>query len=517
MNALFGLSLFLLLLFSHVLASAQNGQNGRDHAEYLEMMNEFPLQEIRRTIGTIAAHGLQPNVYWTAAMEKSYLVDPGDTNTSLRTKANENFLRLLRDISIGGTDPQKLGLDIRIPQKPFIPVKDLGMLIVTTGGKGDLILEALAPQNVWYASLQESLKYLMPLCQNGSWTSLAPVKKELKLGSKNKQIPELKSRLALYGYRFANMDETFDQDLLYAVSDVQSILRVKPDGKISPGGRTWRYLNVPCALRVRQVQADMEKIRWFPPTFEDRYIFVNLAFSQFLLVDKTAGGSNQSMNFRTINGRVQRKTPMMKDRMDYVIFNPFWVVPPTIFIEDKVEEIKQLNYWQINAYFNSHNYEVWNRSFTRRLDPASINWWAIDPSADFDIYIRQRPHTGNALGVVKFMLTNSFSIYLHDTNQRELFAQPNRLLSSGCVRLERPLDLAEYVLQGTEWNRTAIENIVAKPGEVLNKDTKVNLTNKIPVYLVNMTSQLNSDRVLRFAEDPYSQNTRINMYLKSLL
>jgi murein L,D-transpeptidase YcbB/YkuD len=485
-------------------------------SEYINLMEEFSLQDIRQNTGQISLHGLQPNVYWTPEMEQSYLKDPGANNVWLRRRANESFYHLLRDVSIGGVDPQSLGIDIKVPQKQFMPVKDLGMLIVTTSARADLIVDALTPKNIWYDSLKQSLAYMMPLCQSGQWGALTNLRREIKLALKAKEVPELKARLRQYGYRIPSIDDVMDRDMMNAVVDVQSNLRMKPDGKISPGGKTWRYLNTPCAQRVSQLQADMEKIRWLPPTFEDRYILVNLAFSQFLLRD-VKNGQPTIMNFKTINGRVERKTPMMKDRMDYIIFNPFWVVPPTIFIQDKVEEIRRLNYWQINAYFNAHQYEIWNRAFTQRIDPASIDWWSINEYSPVDFYIRQRPHLGNALGVVKFMLTNSFSIYLHDTNQRELFTEPNRLLSSGCVRLEKPVELAEYLLQGTEWDRRAIDAVLAKPGQVMTKDTKVPLTEHLPVYLINMTSQLNSDRVLRFTEDAYGQNSRIGTYLRPLL
>ncbi len=482
-------------------------------SEYLLVMDELPVDGIRTATLGVMTHGLQSKVYWTAEMEASFIENPG-SNSDLRKQASESFYRLLRDVSIGGIEPQNLGVDFKIAQRKFIPVKDLRVLALANNKEPKALMEALVPNNMWYRSLRESLKYVHSLCQSGMWGDVEPIKKELKLGSKNPAIVQLKVRMSQYGYQFSNPNDVFDQDTLKAVNDIQATLRWKPDGKISKNGRTWKYLNTSCEQRLRQVQADMEKIRWFPQTFEDRYIFVNLAFSQFVLTDRTE--NHRSMNFRTINGRPQRMTPMMRDKVSYVILNPFWVVPPTIFIEDKVEEIKKLNRWQINAYFDSHNYEVWNKQFTRKIDPSTIDWWSIEDRDDIDIYIRQKPHTQNALGIVKFMLTNSYSIYMHDTNARGLFAEYNRQLSSGCVRVEKPLDLAEYLLQGTEWDRQAIEATVAKPGEVMAKDTKIRLTQTIPVYFVNMTSQLSSDRVLRFADDTYKQNIRIWSYLRPL-
>jgi murein L,D-transpeptidase YcbB/YkuD len=108
------------------------------------------------------------------------------------------------------------------------------------------------------------------------------------------------------------------------------------------------------------------------------------------------------------------------------------------------------------------------------------------------------------------MMTNDFAIYLHDTNQRELFREYERQLSSGCVRVERPYDLAEYLLQGTAWDRYALETKTAQPGEVLNSDTNVTLPKAMPVYMVFQTSQLSSDGILRFAEDSYNQAARMS-------
>jgi murein L,D-transpeptidase YcbB/YkuD len=192
------------------------------------------------------------------------------------------------------------------------------------------------------------------------------------------------------------------------------------------------------------------------------------------------------------------------------------VVPPTIFIEDKVTEIRNLPRYQIKYYFESHNYEDWNKEMSRRLDPTTIDWWSYDASLDADIYIRQKPNYWNALGVIKFELTNSFSVYLHDTNQRELFWESQRLLSSGCIRLEKPFDLAEYLLRGTEWDRAKIEASTLKPGEVADKSIKIDLANPMPVYTAFLTSFLSSDNIIRFTDDVYGQNGDILREMKAL-
>nr|BFD58379.1 hypothetical protein CKG001_04860 [Bdellovibrio sp. CKG001]BFD61808.1 hypothetical protein BdHM001_04890 [Bdellovibrio sp. HM001] len=494
------LMVFWIVLSLSLLANAQTQK------EYLTVVDRISLQDLREAMIRSGDHGVNAKSYWSDAMEATYLQDSGNPN--LKAQANLNFLRLLRDVSSGVVDPALVGVDVKLTRKPFLTVKELEEKLVVAASNPSILLEALSPQSPQYLALRDSLRKIDRICQAGEWGPLPKVKKTLKLGSKDPVLIPLKTRMSQLGYPMNNLDDVFDDKVFAAVNDIQWNLRFKPDSKISPGGKTWKYLNVSCQDRMRQVRLDMEKLRWFPQHFEDRYIFVNLAMSYFSLVDKT-GGSLYTMSFRTINGRPERKSPTMKDKIVYLVINPFWVVPPTIFREDKVEEIKNLWPWEIRQYFDRHNYEVWNKSFTQKLDPASIDWYNMDPNQDANIYIRQRPHRMNALGSLKFMMTNSYAIYLHDTNQRELFAEPHRLLSSGCIRVEKPVDLAEYLMRGTAWDRRTIERYMAKPGEVLENETRVQLKQHMPVYLVFLTSQQSSDGVLRFAEDSYKQGPRL--------
>ena len=482
--------------------------------EYNTVVDVFPIEEMRSAMNSVWQHGLNPKSYWTDGMESRF--QRGErSRAQLKDTANQNFLNLLSDISLGSVDPESLTTDVKLKRKKFLSPKQLQTVVTATGQNANLLVNTLAPQNPLYSSLKATLEKILPACSNGQWVPLVATKKVLKPGIKNPAVIPLKTRLAFLGYPISTADDTYDQDVVNAVNDIQWNIHLKPDNKIHPSGKVWRFLNTPCMMRVRQLQADMERMRWFPNQFEDRYIFINLAMAYFVLVDKTQDPAYIT-SFRTINGRAERKSPTMKDKIVRVILNPFWVVPPTIFIEDKVAEIRNLPRYQIQYYFDSHNYEVWNKEFTRKLNPASIDWWSYDASLDADIYIRQRPNYWNALGVIKFELTNSFSVYLHDTNQRELFYEPQRFLSSGCIRLEKPFDLAEYLLRGTEWNLEKIQSVTAKPGEVKAKDTKIELRNPISVYTAFLTSFLSSDGIIRFTDDVYGQNDDIMRNMKAL-
>lgn len=471
--------------------------------EYLSIFNEMSLDEVRSALLDANVHGLLPSVYWSEAEESAYQQGRRD-DPEFKKQVGLKYLQFLRDLSLGIVDPATMGPDVSMRRKGFLSPPQLRAVALVSGNSARVLATQMAPQNELYLGLKESLRRMQEICAQGRWTRLPSFSGTLGVGKKDPAVVAIKERLRLLGYPMTSMSDEFDKDVLAAVNDIQINLKMKPDGKITSSGKTINYLEVSCQSRIQQIRADMEKMRWFPQNFEDRHIFVNLSSSQFNLIDKTHG----NMSFRAINGRTQRPTPTMKDRVVQVVINPYWVVPPTIFKEDKVEEIRNLTSSQINDYFASRNYEVWNSNLSRKLDPSSIDWWSVGGDSP-DILIRQKPHTGNALGVLKFMLTNSLAIYLHDTNQPELFSEASRQLSSGCVRLEKPFDLAEYLLRGTEWTREVIEHYAAKPGQVMENDTKIALEQPTPVYLIFLTSQMSTDGVIRFMEDTYQQNSRI--------
>ncbi|MNK01241.1 murein L,D-transpeptidase [compost metagenome] len=519
-KVLFLTGTFLFQIESFAQLQSNKNNNALEHtalADYTSIVDQFSPADIRRSALESWKHGLNPKNYWSDGLESAY--QRGATNRDVKLRSHQAFLRLLQDLYGGRVNPQSVGSDIKLIKKPFLTPKQLQTLALTSGKNTEALLANVEPKNSPYQSVKEAMRKIYPNCTNGTWVDIIPLKTPLRWGTRNKTIVDIKKRLALMGYAMSSMDDLFDNEVLNAVSDIQWNLRIRPDGEISPGGKVWSYLSVPCLERVRQLQADMEKMRWFPQYFEDRYIFVNLAMSYFLLIDNSPG-QNTSMVFRTVNGRTERKSPTLRDEIVMVIFNPYWVVPPTIFTQDKVADLKNLSPAEITKYFTSHNYEVWNSSFTRQVDPATIDWLGISQGAvSPNIYIRQKPHLGNALGVVKFELTNSFSIYLHDTNQRELFNEPQRQLSSGCVRLEKPFDLAEYLLQETPWDRAAIDTVVARPGEIISKPTEVSLEKKkrMPVYMAYLTSQASADGIVRFVDDAYGQNAAIGKFLPGAL
>lgn len=509
--------IFITSSYSFAQAPLSSYETENANISYNNILDEISLPELREAVLTAWRHGINPQSYWNSRVENIFKSGV-NLERNLRPLANQIFLNLLRDIHIGSVDPQTVGRDIKLVRRNFLTPQQLKMIMLTTGKNPQTLIDLIAPQTSPYLAVKAAFEKILPHCLNGTWTPITPPAQALRLFSRHSVIRDIKNRLVLLGYPIRQIDDYFDGDLLLAINDIQWNMRIQPDGEISPRGKVWSYLGLNCIDRLRQIQVDMEKMRWFPQYFEDRYIFVNLSMSYFLLMDKSTEWT-RVINFRSINGRPARKSPTMRDQIVRVIINPYWVVPPTIFYEDKVKDLANLTPEQIRDYFASHHYEAWSGDFKQRIDPTTINWGEISKGAGSpNIFIRQLPHLGNALGALKFDLTNDFAIYLHDTNQRELFNSAMRQLSSGCIRLERPLDLAEYLLEETPWDRTRIESMMARPNEIIAKPTEITVpTNKrIPVYTVYLTSMMNSDKVIRFSEDLYGQNLKIAQTMVSL-
>lgn len=416
------------------------------------------------------------------------------------------FTSMAKQLYGGRLTPQDVGNDIRFKKKT-ISEDTLRQLVVDAQGSKDKLVSGLAPKIQEYRMLVRALSRLKQQQALGPWEVLPVAEKSLKLGSEDASVSIMKKRLVALGFPISSTDNVIDSQTEAAITDVQRQLKQNPDRVISPGGATYRYLATSLDERVMQIRADLEKLRWLPQDPKDRYIFVNLAFSSLILIDKSQADP-VVFNFRVINGREERKTPSMVDKIYQVILNPFWTVPPTVFIKDKVEIIKKLGYWEIGDYFYKNNYTIVSENFRVQYDPASIDWNNIR-SSNAGFYIRQLPNYYNALGVVKFDMTNGEAIYLHDTGERNLFTEEMRLRSSGCVRVEKPMEMAEYLLKGTKWDMNAIMNKVSRPGEVQTNDTPIEPKSPIPVYMLPVTTHMAGDGVIRFTTDVYGHNSSI--------
>lgn len=247
-----------------------------------------------------------------------------------------------------------------------------------------------------------------------------------------------------------------------------------------------RYRQTPGAeMRVRQIVQNMERWRWLPQDLGRRYILVDVPAYTLDVVER----DQPIMTMRVVVGKPSWPTPMLSAIMSHVVLSPDWRVPSSIAAQELVPILRANP-----GYLVQHNMRL---SYgTRTVDPRNVDWGKVS-TKNFPYRLRQEPGPKNPLGTIKFMFPNRFQVYLHDTPSRTLFAKLDRALSHGCVRVEKPTDLAEYVLRGV----LSRERIVAGLGQRTSRT--VPLAEPMPTYLVYRTVLIKDDGTIQFRPDIY--------------
>jgi len=334
----------------------------------------------------------------------------------------------------------------------------------------------------------------------------------------NKMSPRVFSSMNVLeaGLRGAGIAQTWDS------------LAPKADGYQRLKGALAQLLNSVSQNRgalgkqILQVELNMEKYRWLPNDPGARYLTVNTAMQTLRLTDPT--NTNPKLaEMRTINGKPQSPTPSMVDHLGSLELNPPWHVTTNIFAREKYPEIRAVamtgNPMALQQWFDQRNFMLISAANGQPVDPTTVDWINYNPKSGAVILTERSGYT-SSLGVVKFNLQSPPGpYYLHDTDTRAAFANTFRLLSHGCIRVQNPIDLAEYLLAGTGWDRARIEATVLKPGQVPVGNVSVPLAipkeNRIPVYVMNLTADVGLDGVLRFAKDLYRDTANVELALRA--
>ncbi|GIX48544.1 MAG: murein L,D-transpeptidase [Candidatus Tectimicrobiota bacterium] len=357
-------------------------------------------------------------------------------------------------------------------------------------------LQALLPAHPGYAWLRAALARYRALAAAGGWphVSTGPA---LRRGDAGPRVAALRRRLAATGDlpSTAGAGGDFDAALEEAVRRFQRRHGLEADGIV--GAATLAALNVPAPQRVRQIALNLERWRWLPAHLGRRYVLVNIASFELEVVEE----GRRVLHMRVVVGRDYRRTPVFSSTMTYLVLNPSWHVPPRIAVQDLLPLIQK-----DPTYLTRQGIRVlqgWGAE-TRELDPQRIDWSRVTAQR-FPYRLRQDPGPQNALGRVKFMFPNPFNVYLHDTPARELFAKSERTFSSGCIRLEKALELAFYLLKDhPKWNRDTILEALAR-----GKEQTVVLPQPIPVHLLYWTAWAEADGTVHFRRDIYGRDARL--------
>jgi murein L,D-transpeptidase YcbB/YkuD len=360
-------------------------------------------------------------------------------------------------------------------------------------------LHRLAPPETEYGVMKYWLARYRRLQASGGWEPVAEGP-ALDSASRGPRVASLCRRLAAEGLARGCGDE-FSPELADAVRRFQSTHGLRPDGVVDKA--TLAQLNVTVLARIGQIKINLEGWRRMPRVLGDRHVRVNIP--DFSL--RAFAGDREELAMKVVAGRKQDSTPVFSDSIVGIALNPSWNVPDDIARAELLPELKR-----DPEYLEKHGMELlesW-RDDARVLRADSIAWEDMD-SAGFKFRVREKPGGEGALGDVKFILTNPFNIYLHDTPQKGGFAHARRAFSHGCVRVEKPLDLALWVLAGDPlWDRKRLETEIAtgEPMIIPLRDRGV------PIHILYWTAFTDKEEGLQFRPDVYGWDRRMERDLK---
>tara|TARA_R110001592_G_scaffold357416_1_gene660641 strand:+ start:224317 stop:225891 length:1575 start_codon:yes stop_codon:yes gene_type:complete len=351
-------------------------------------------------------------------------------------------------------------------------------------------LHALWPRHQEYWALVGKRAALV--AQEDAYTVAVPTGPLLRLGDSGPRIHLLQQRLLGPG----EYSGVFDLKLNEAVAEFQRSAGLEADGIV--GEATLEMLNANRFSWIDQLDANLERWRWLPREIPSTYISINIAAFRLRVIEDGV----PELGMDVIVGRPFRQTPIFTETLKYLVFFPYWNVPYSIATKDKLPLLRTDPEALAQA-----GYEVQLRGETAFQAVNQVEWSTIKPG---EFTLRQRPGQKNALGAVKFMLPNPYSVYLHDTPDKALFSKTERTFSSGCIRLAEPQKLADWVLNYDHNKYLAdLDRLLAS-----GPSTTAYLSRPIPVYLVYFTAFQEGDGVV-FRRDIYERDERIVRALRS--
>lgn len=477
----------------------------RNHAlAWLDLDGIFPQAEaLLESVNLAHHHGLDSNSYpiqEIMTLQKALFVDSvgadafPNLSIQLDFALTATFMSYASHMLSGVITPAKNGLLwVTYPRKI-----DWSVYLEETLDKGDITnaIEALVPTYAQYNRLKEKLASYREIKEREEESMELPILFDGEEDSLE-MVTILKKRLNVLGdlpdKALNQASNGWDESLTHAITSFQERHGISNDGIL--GTETLAALNVSIEDRIEQIILNMERLRWLPESLGNQYVLINIPDYQLRIMKK----DKVDLMMKVIVGKVMTETPVFSDTLEYIVFSPTWTVPKSISVKEMLPKIKE-----DETYFKRNNlilYENWSPN-APELDPMDVNWKKVDDK-NFDFRIVEKPSKHNALGSVKFMFPNSHAIYLHDTPAGHLFDQTERGFSHGCIRVEKPTVLSEYLLKENKqgWDLDKIAHHMA-----LDTPTTVTLKQKLPIHIVYHSAWVDKDNRIHFLKDIYQQD-----------
>jgi L,D-transpeptidase YcbB len=440
-------------------------------------------------------HGLDPNSYFLdGIVQYTNSTDAADL-VRLDFLLSLGMMRYVADQREGRIIPREI--DPVLFESASDEEVDWVTLREAAFGATDMkaFLEQQAPPFLQYHQLQKKMTEYRALAANGGWPSIA-AGETLKPGMDDPRIKDVRQRLATTGELTAgNMDSTlFDPELEEAVKHFQKRHNLNVDGAI--GKQTLSAMNITVEERLTQINVNMERYRWLNRNIKERRVVVNIA--SFEAFAGEAGKIDLSMP--VVVGKRHHETPVFSDTIKYIVFNPYWTLPPSIARNETLPKLKK-----DPLYLQKHDmriYQGWGDD-SKELDPTKIDWSKVTKKEMNQYKIRQDPGPKNALGTLKIIFPNKYDVYLHDTPSQALFKKEKRAFSHGCIRMDRPVEMASWVLGGEEkgWGVERIQEIIKS-----RKRQVAVLEKPLPVHILYRTTYVDANNTINFFEDVYGRD-----------
>ena len=500
--------------------AARNFSDYRQQVQALyEAANYTPVwvrdgQPTPQALGVIAAleasrqKGLTPEDYdasrWTGRL-LGLKNTPGDATTVAHFDAALTVcaMRYISDLHIGRVNPKHFKLGFDVAQKSYDLPQFLLQKVLMASNVAQVLRDA-EPPYFFYQRTEAALDHYLVLAEKENRVPLPEVQKTLAPGDAYLGAEALAQRLQLLGdLPTGSVNPTpgiYGGSMVDGVKDFQSRHGLVPDGRL--GKDTLRQLNVPLSFRIQQLDDALERWRWLPVDFSPLPVAVNIP--EFVL--RVFNSDHRiAMRMNVIVGKaVRHETPVFGKDMKYIVFRPYWNVPFSITRSEIIPALQE-----DGGYLARKNFEITDQS-GRIVTSGAVSADQLAQLRSGKLLVRQKPGPTNSLGLIKFIFPNENNVYLHSTPAQQLFSQSRRDFSHGCIRLEKPAELAAWLLRDQpKWTLEAVGAAMQSGPD----NQQVNLTPPVPVVIIYLTAVVEEDGEVYFFDDIYGHDRELNAVL----
>ena len=466
-----------------------------------------PTAQARELIGILREadnKGLNAEDYdasrWDGHLQR---LDQPETAARFDTALSICLMRYISDLHVGRINPDHFKFKLATKDSS-VDLPQFLRQLATGGSNLRSQLDQVEPPYPGYRRTQEALRRYLGYAHQHDSAPLPVPAKAVDPGIPYAGVQRLAQLLRLLGDLPADAtvpaSDLYEEPLVTAVKHFQERHGLAADGRL--GAQTVRHLNAPLAARVEQLQLTLERWRWLPHEFPQPPVVVNIP--EFRLRAFGEGG-REVLSMNVIVGKALRhETPVFDKDMRYVVFRPYWNVPPSIQRSEIVPAVQR-----DRSYIARKNYEVTTHGGQFVTD-GPISDEVFEQLRAGKLAVRQKPGPTNALGLVKLIFPNEFNVYLHSTPSQQLFAQSRRDFSHGCIRVEKPEELAAWALQGNpDWDLAKVRAAM----QTGKDNVQVNLTKPIPVLILYGTAVTYDDGSVHFYDDIYGHDAQLRKAL----